>query len=476
MAKILELSAALRHCLVPLVLALGASPAFAAGPIGFGAVPAVTPLNADSALPTPATPMMHGPGWIRAIASPVTPAESDAAIKARVLPEGLISPLSQPGARTSSAGRSRALSTGIGGDGAALGPASIAELARSLKNDPDLIYEYVVNNIEYYPIWGVQKGPIGTLLDNKGTAFDQASLMVALLRQAGYSASYLKGGIKLTAQQIRDWLGIDTANSCAVRSYFAQGRTPIRAVTPNVSCPGSTAPLVDISIDHVWVKATIGASTYVFDPSFKTHTLKPAIDLVGATGYSQSSYMTMAKSGATTTPDYVQSINRSGIRTQLNTYATSLSTWLRQNKPAADLGDVLGGKVINPKAAGNIRQTALAYQDTGVVPTEWADIDDAYRPILRVQYQGIDKSYTSDAIYGRRLALTFNGSNLPVLTLDGVTQATGSAIVPDSVTPVTFTVTHPAGSGANQTFTQQIKAKQGNVYVVSNGWGRWAAA
>jgi hypothetical protein len=55
------------------------------------------------------------------------------------------------------------------------GPASIVELARALKGDPDLIYEYIRNNIAFYPIWGIHKGAVGTILDKQGTAFDQAA-------------------------------------------------------------------------------------------------------------------------------------------------------------------------------------------------------------------------------------------------------------------------------------------------------------
>src|SRR5436305_1589808 len=69
-------------------------------------------------------------------------------------------------------------------------PAEIVELARALKNDPDLIYEYVYNNIETLPQYGSVKGPLGALLDGKGTMFDQAELMVVLLRQAGLTATF----------------------------------------------------------------------------------------------------------------------------------------------------------------------------------------------------------------------------------------------------------------------------------------------
>ncbi len=315
-------------CLSIFPLLMGGGHAFAAGNIGFGGLPAVIQSVAQSSSLAGDKSTQQSRGVNRVILSPVTSAQADAAIKAQILPVGLISPGSQSVASALPKGMAQPLSTRVGGDSSALGPGSIAELARALKNNPDLIYEYVYNNIEYYPVWGVQKGALGALLDNQGTAFDQAALMVSLLRAAGYAdASYMKGRINLTAQQVRDWLGVDTSNACAVINYLGQGQVPIGVVTGSAagSCPGSTASLVSISVDHVWVKVTIAGSAYVFDPSFKSHTLKTPIDIVGTTGYSQSSYLTTARAGATTTADYVQSLNRNGIRTQLSTYSTNLS-------------------------------------------------------------------------------------------------------------------------------------------------------
>jgi hypothetical protein len=209
----------------------------------------------------------------------------------------------------------------VGGDTAPTGPASIPELARALKNNPDLIYEYVRNNIEYYPMWGVQKGAVGAILDSQGTAFDQATLMVSLLRQAGYTASYVKGRVNLTAAQVNTWLGVDTSNVCAVLNLLGQGQVPIASVTATAagSCPGSTAALVSMKFDHVWVKVNIGGTNYYFDPSYKPHTLKAGINLTTASGYNAATYLTQAKTGATLTTDYIQGVNRTNIRNNLNT-------------------------------------------------------------------------------------------------------------------------------------------------------------
>ena len=159
-------------------------------------------------------------------------------------------------------------------------PASIPELARALKNDAILIYEYVYTNIEYNPTFGPKKGALGTLLDGRGNDFDQAALLVALLRQAGYSANYVGGSIRLFPAQINNWLSVDTSNGCTVLDMLVQGGIPSDVyVDSPTDCKGA---LLYADIAHVWVAATggsLGTSTYVFDPSFKNNT-----SLASATG------------------------------------------------------------------------------------------------------------------------------------------------------------------------------------------------
>lgn len=408
------------------------------------------------------------PGFNRAILPPVTPEESERAIEARPVPEDLNQPQTANGLAPAAMSALR-----VGGDTVPAAPASIAELARVLRNNPDLICEYVRNNIEHYPVWGVQKGALGALLDNQGTAFDQATLMVSLLRQAGYTASYIKGGINLTAAQIRDWLGVSTANACAVVNLLAKGQIPVAGATATAGgdCPGLNAALVSIRLSHVWVKTMIGGTAYYFDPSFKPHTLKTGVNLATASGYNATTYLTQAKSGATQTADYIQGVNRTNIRNNLTAYSTNLANYLRTHQPAGTLDDAIGGMAIIPHAGGNLRQTSLPYQDTGVALTEWTDIPGNYKPTLRIQYQGIDATYSSDAIYGKRLTITYNASNQPVLSLDGTSQAVGNAIIPGTGGQVNFTVTHGAYAEtfANQTFTQEIKA--GGTFLIGNGWG-----
>ncbi len=415
------------------------------------------------------------PGIRRVILAPVTPEQSERAIHAvpvpanlnpGVKPEPRLPAVQGPSGPAVQAKR-------VAGAAAPAGPASIAELARALRNDVDLIYEHVRNNIEYVPMWGIKKGAFGTILDNQGTAFDQADLMVKLLRESGYTANYVKGRITLTAAQVTEWLGIDTTNLCAVGSLFSNGRIPIAALYASAagSCPNSPPPLASASIEHVWVKVNIAGTNYYFDPSYKPHTLKTGINLVAATGYNAASYLSAATAGATSTADYVQNFNRTNVRNNLTTYANSLASYLRSNVPAGTLDDAIGGMTINPHTGASLRQASLPYQDTSVALTEWTDITASYKPTLRIRYQGIDATYTSDAIYGKRLSITYNGANQPELKLDGVVAGTGTAITPGTLGNVQFDIAHGAygASGVNQSFVQQIKS--GGTFVIGNAWG-----
>lgn len=416
------------------------------------------------------------PGVSRVVLPPVGSEESEAAIRSRPAIQNLNPGVVALGEQTRALRARAKADVGVqrvAGDAAPQAPASIVELARSLRNDVDLIYEHVRNNVEFVPMWGVKKGPFGTILDNQGTSFDQAALMVELLRASGYTASYVKGRISLTAAQVGDWLGVDTANACAVLGVFANGRIPIGSftATASTSCPGGTAALVGVKVDHVWVKVVVGGTSYFFDPSYKPHTRKAGIDLVTATGYNAATYLGAATSGATTTADYIQNPNRTNVRNNLANYANNLASYLRTNRPAATLDDAVGGMTINPHTGGSLRQTALPYQDTSVALTEWTDIASAYKPTLRIRYAGIDATYTSDAIYGKRLSLTYNASSQPVLMLDGAIVATGNAVAAGSVGSVQFDVAHGAygSASASQSFAQSIKA--GGTYVIGNAWG-----
>lgn len=358
------------------------------------------------------------------------------------------------------------------------GPASITELARALNYNPDVIYQYIHNNVEIYPVYGVQKGSFGAVLDNQGTVYDQAMLMVDLLRASGFTASFTTGVIKLTAAQFNSLYGVDTSNVCGVLNLLGKGGIPVYAVTAvNAgSCPGNTSALVDVSVGHIWVKTVISGTTYYYDPSYKSHSFKTGIDLASAstTGYNYTTYLNSATSGATITTDYAQNINRTNIRNNLTTYANNLAGYLRANMPTATIDDVVGGKAIDLIYGTIPHYTSPPLQNTAYALQDETDVPISMKPTLRIQYQGIDQTYSSDAIYGHRLTITYNASSQPILTLDGNSVGSpGTASPSGASTTLTLTVTHNAygTTVANQTVNQTIIAKIGNVFTISDSWG-----
>lgn len=217
-------------------------------------------------------------------------------------------------------------------------PLEIAALARALRNDPDLIYQFVRDNIAVYPIWGVQKGALGALIDRQGTAFDQAALMVALLRAGGHEAGFVKGQVRLTAGQMAQWLGVNIHDVCAIADLLGAGGIPIASIdaTAAGACPSLNATLVDIVIEHVWVRVRIAGTEFFFDPAFKPHARRTGIDLPAVTGYRRADLLAVARAGATTTGTAVSRPNREGLHASLNAYTGARSiTCAQTNRPQA---------------------------------------------------------------------------------------------------------------------------------------------
>ena len=340
----------------------------------------------------------------------------------------------------------------------------IQELARALKNDPNLIYQYVYDRVEYTPIYGSLKGAAATLLDGKGNDFDQCSLMIALLRQAGFTANFIYGQIRVYPAQLTNWLGV-TASPNAIGWLLGSAGIPATTWT----YPDNSLAFVDM--DHVWVSVHIGINDYSFDPSLKTNTYTAGINLPAAMGYNQATFLSNALAGATSTSSYLQNVNSASLRGALTGYATNLVNYIRSNSPAASLDQIIGGKSIIPVQAFP-RQSSLPYQQS--VLYQWTDIPAQYKTTLRIQHLGIDVTLLTEDIYGKRLTVFYDGSNRPVLRLDGTTLGTGSSAPLNSSQSLILSVDHPyaanGGTYGDESQPQTVTAGGTNAYFIVNGW------
>ena len=341
----------------------------------------------------------------------------------------------------------------------------IQELARGLRNDPKLIYEFVRNSIDYIPIYGSLKGATMTLLDRKGNDFDQASLMIALLRASGYTANYIYGRIHLDAGQVTNWLGIDD-------DINVLGDLLGSAAIPADLYISGTDNIDFVKMDHVWVKVSIGETDYVFDPSFKTYSYLSGIDLAFALGYDRTTFLNSAKSGMTEDPNYVKDINRANLRSNLTTYTGNLISYINSTIPHAGMDDVVGGRKIVTERDQSF-QTTLPHEISRSF--EWEDIPLSYQTTLRIQHLGIDVTLPTSEFYGKRLTIlyTYDGSYHPTLALDGYIIAQGDPTYSAGYYPCYLTVDHPY-AGSNGTYCDEsgiVWPMTGYMYYISTGWG-----
>ncbi|MGH9554126.1 MAG: transglutaminase domain-containing protein, partial [Terriglobales bacterium] len=364
---------------------------------------------------------------------------------------------------------------GIGGDASNTvdGPPSITELVRALKNDPQLIFEWVYNNIDWEVGWGLLKGAFGTVVEGRGNSFDQSNLLVTMLRAAGYTANYVLGTIQISAPAAAAWFATDPDSIDSALNYAFYNAIPVEYVW------NESEDAFDIQMGHVWVQCVIDETTYVFDPSYKTYTRKdPVSDLGTILGYDSATFVSDAVSGATIDPDglYVQDINESNINSNLSEIAGNLATWIKTNKPDASIDDIVGGASIVPVTLP-VLLTSLPYEADGDSPTIWTgDIPLEYKTTFELNWTDadIDQTFTSDQLCGARLTVWWTDSetgSTPTLYLNGTAVQTGSEI-PSwyGFTYPNFTVTHNAfaDTWANETSFGWLGV--GNMALIGTAW------
>jgi RHS repeat-associated protein len=276
----------------------------------------------------------------------------------------------------------------------------VLSTAKALGNDPDRIYRFVADTIEVVPMFGVQKGARGALIDKSGTPFDQAHLMVELLRAAGVPAQYQLGTVTLNQGQALTWFGTDVGT--AVTEILADGGIP-GTVT-------GTGGSLSVTVMHLWVRAQISSVWYVFDPAVKTTTARSGslttAQLDSAMGFSASTFMTSAMASATTSTSgapQVTNFNRTNIRNNLQTYSSALLTNIKTNYANGDINDVLGGRDI--VAASITPQRISSLPNQGTLYTTFAnDVPGVLRTKTTISGAGPTQTWYLDEYYGDELA------------------------------------------------------------------------
>jgi YD repeat-containing protein len=325
------------------------------------------------------------------------------------------------------------------------------------------IFDYVRNNINTEIRYGLGKGGRGAWIDQSGSPFDQAELMVKLLRKAGITAGYGTGEVQLSATQFGKWTGLvkqlnQTNQTFSVSAkqacrLLADGAIP--AVINNQSslttCDSLSGDLSTVTIGHIWV--TVGGTRY--DPSLKEYYLKTGIDRSAAMGCGTQSSSTCgnnvksAVTGAATTgtengvPYIVGYFPSAGV-TQVYNLALNLTNSIKATDRTMATVDVVGGKELNPQGVAPVVTYTNRLTWSGDVPDQYRTL---YLTTSQIQNSPIypqSHIFFADEIAGRRL------SNAPAMLVDGVAPTYVAAptrrtfpAAPCSVGCVTVAVDHP---------------------------------
>lgn len=244
----------------------------------------------------------------------------------------------------------------------------IAALSESLHWSPVEIYEWVKNTIDSEWYYGCMKGAEETLRQRSGNDCDQAALLVALMRSAGYPARYVTGVIQFfpdieTAKRLT---GLDDENELA--GFFQKAGIPF---TPVIS----GGRIINFEISHVWVEVNVPLANYrgaVIDEHGKSWL---GLDTsIKSAGYAQNEPLMLPKEIAFT------ELMEAYLTTP---HGESFLTWFRNELTSrmsveplfTTYDDLLHTKTLTPEVMG-ILPSSLQFRQTAITG-EYTRLPDA---------------------------------------------------------------------------------------------------
>jgi len=330
----------------------------------------------------------------------------------------------------------------------------IEAMARALKYNLVDIFEYVRNEIDYAPTFGLYNGATGCLLAGRGNDWDQSALLIALLRASGYTAEFGTAYVYYSEEDLQAWLNVDSDTKVA--SVLSKGGHLVYS--------GGEGIMV---IQRMWVDFLDGSTWKRLDPSIKEYQQVAGIDLPDAMGYVASNFLADATSGAVLGNDYVEQINESNVCDRLTSYTTNLVHTLQSDHPGESVEQIIGGSDIVfgsflfglPYALG---VDSGSYQYFAQVPA-------VNHMTLRLQHRGIDETLNGYEFAAKRITLFYDESDSykPQLKVDGNLMDTGSATTAGSTNDFTVYISQPYAWGAEVT-TNVFDFVCGGKYLIAH--------
>lgn len=317
----------------------------------------------------------------------------------------------------------------------------IQNLATGLQNNPVRIFEFVYNAIEYEHYYGSKKGAHLTLLEGSGNDKDQAALLVALLRAAGHSASYVTIANIVPYDSTAPYYNPASPLLCSAVSWFGLAPVPYPGigVNPgdkpsgwsddefkksfnlynyfrNAGFPASiNASYKSCVITlRTIVKVTVnGTATAYWDPSAKQIAGKSAVNFLTATGFNKTNFLTAIGGTVNTSPSYITGISTSAIQTQIRDATTAFNNHIRANRPNDSVREVLGRKENVPQefsGFGNWIQVDGFLQND-----EATELPESVMSTLELTFNtGTPFPIRMPALQGKRLSVSASGNTVQI--------------------------------------------------------------
>ena len=352
----------------------------------------------------------------------------------------------------------------------------ISNLADSLGDDPARIYEFVLNTIDYEHYYGSKRGARLTLLEGTGNDLDQASLLVSLLRAAGYSAGYASQWDILyyeiptvpTYPTAVTWLGLDgdalpgvtltpaEQNFCTTYVWTELQYKQVVWLRDVCKVRGfDVASFSDLKgavlIRRIVAVVDINGTTYKLDPSAKPYSTPDRIDVLGMTGFNLNSFLTAV--GGTETSNYVTGLSETAIQTKLGEYTQTLICEIKNSDRSGESMDaLLGIGDLVQKSIESIssdQRYLLPSLNAGAYLTEYfSEVPDSEMSTLELQInQSAIYSLPMPELAGQRLSVTNDGSTVRVWLED--TQLFTRTVSANTY-ELTMRATHPHYRSATQ--------------------------
>lgn len=301
--------------------------------------------------------------------------------------------------------------------------------ADSLSSAVD-VYEYVRNNIRFESYYGSRKGSDGTIQEMSGNDFDQASLLIAMLRYKKIPARYVRGTIELSADDVKAFTG--TSDVIAAARVLSSGGIPAVCVTEG-------GVVTRVRFEHTWTEAYIpyenyrgigentGESMWIpLDPSFKKLIKKDGMNITDIEGNTKLKFTdNLNNVGMISKDGYgFAKVDTSDINKFIIESKNNIQNYSEANIDSfkdKTLNDIAGGYDIIPENLGLLPCT-LPYETVSLLG-EYQEIPDTFRDKITFTVKEADPyglnfdgsegfSYSVDAIdlYGKNITLSWIGA------------------------------------------------------------------